>query len=303
MEKSEVASESGVERTLGAPGTSRPRRRSFDLLRRFRHHPSAMSGGIILAVVITVAVLAPFIAPYGPLETSPPNARQAPGLEFLLGSDHLGRDILSRIMHGARITLLLGLIAVAIGGVIGTILGVTAGYFKGYTDLGIMQFNEILLAFPGFLLALAVVAVLGTGIFNVMVAVGISLIPQFARVVRGSTLSASNMEYVEAARVLGAGSFRIVSRHVLPNVLAPAMVLATIGVAGAILTGAALSFLGVGAQPPAPEWGLMINEGRRYLRIAWWISTFPGVAIMIIVIGINLIGDAFRDVLDPRLRT
>jgi peptide/nickel transport system permease protein len=302
MAEGESVAEAGVSRQLTSAG-GRPRRRSFDLLRRFRHHPSALVGGIILAIVISVALLAPLISPYGPLQTSPVDARHPPSTTYLLGTDHLGRDILSRIMHGARITLMLGLIAVAIGGVTGTIMGVTAGYFKGVTDLVIMQFNEILLAFPGFLLALAVVAVLGTGIYNVMIAVGIALIPQFARIVRGSTLSISNMEYVEAARVLGAGNFRIVSRHVLPNVLAPAMVLATVGVAGAILTGAALSFLGVGAQPPAPEWGLMINEGRRYLRIAWWISTFPGVAIMIIVIGINLIGDAFRDVLDPRLRT
>lgn len=166
----------------------------------------------------------------------------------------------------------------------------------------IMQTNDILLAFPGFLLAMGAVAVLGTGINNVMIAVGISLIPTFARVVRGSTLATREIEYVQAARIIGAGSLRIVFRHVMPNVLAPAIVLATISVAGAILTGASLSFLGLGAQPPTPEWGLMVNEGRRSLRVAWWISTFPGVAIMLVVIAINLVGDALRDVLDPRLR-
>lgn len=255
-----------------------------------------------LAVVVVLVVLAHIVAPYDPLAVDPISAYQPPSLAHLLGTDDLGRDLWSRILYGGRISLLLGLIAVAIGGTAGTVLGLLAGYFRGLADAAIMLLNDILLTLPGFLLAIGIVAVLGTGIFHVMIAVGISLIPSFARVVRGSTLSAREADYVLAERVIGVSDGRIVFRHVLPNVLAPAIVLGTVGVAGAILTGAGLSFIGLGAQPPTAEWGLMVNEGRASLRTAWWISAFPGVAIMIVVIAINLIGDAFRDVLDPRLR-
>lgn len=279
-----------------------PRTRSFEVLRRLSRHPSAVIGGITLAIITLIALFAPLLAPFDPLETFPRDARQPPSLDHPLGTDDLGRDILSRMFYGGRQSLRLGLIAVAIGGTVGSLLGIVSGYFRGITEIIIMQFIDILLAFPGFLLALAAVAVLGTGITNVMIAVGIGLVPSFARVVRSSTLSTREMDYVDAARVVGVGNMRIMRKHIFPNVLAPILVLGTVGIAGAILTGAALSFLGMGAQPPTPEWGLMINEGRRYLRIAWWISTFPGVAIMISVIAINLIGDALRDVLDPRLR-
>ena len=278
------------------------RHAAFDFLRRLRRHPSAMLGGVVLFMIIVVVLLAPIVSPFDPLETSPIDARQSPSLHHPLGTDNLGRDILSRVFYGGRVSLVLGVIAVAIGGITGTLLGLLAGYFRGIIDTIVTQFNDILLTFPGFLLALGAVAILGTGIFNVMIAVGISLIPSFARVVRGSTLSAREVDYVDAARVVGVGNIRILMRHVLPNVVAPVIVLATVGIAGAILTGASLSFVGVGAQPPQPEWGLMVNEGRRYLRIAWWISTFPGIAIMVAVIAINLLGDALRDVLDPRLR-
>jgi peptide/nickel transport system permease protein len=280
--------------------TSNPR---FDVLRRLRQHPSAIAGGLVLLLILVLTLLAPYISPYDPIETFPRESRLAPSSDHLLGTDQLGRDILSRILWGGRVSLMLGLISVAIGGITGTLLGLLAGYFRGFVEIVIMQFIDILLAFPGFLLALAAVAVLGTGINNVMIAVGIALIPGFARVVRGATLSIREMTYVESARVVGVGNVRIMARYILPNVLAPVMVLATVDVAGAILTGAALSFLGLGAQPPKPEWGLMINEGRRFLRGAWWISTFPGGAIMIAVIAINLVGDALRDVLDPRLRS
>lgn len=277
--------------------------RRFDFLRRLRRHPSAIAGGSVLLVILILTMLAPLIAPYDPIETFPREARFAPSADHWLGADQLGRDVWSRILWGARISLLLGLIAVAIGGVIGTALGLLAGYFRGFVEIFIMQFIDILLAFPGFLLALAAVAILGTGINNVMIAVGIALVPGFARVVRSSTLTVREMTYVESARVVGAGHLRTLTRYILPNVLAPIMVLATVDIAGAILTGAALSFLGMGAQPPSAEWGLMVNEGRRFLRDAWWITTFPGMAIMISVIAINLVGDALRDVLDPRMRT
>ena len=249
-----------------------PQDRSFELLRRLVHHPSAMVGGVTLGIVILIALFAPLIAPFDPLQTFPREARQSPSLDHPLGTDDLGRDIMSRIFYGGRQSLRLGLIAVAIGGTVGSLLGIIAGYFRGASEIIIMQFIDILLAFPGFLLALAAVAVLGTGITNVMIAVGIGLVPSFARVVRSSTLTVREMDYVDAARVIGVGNIRIMWKHILPNVLAPIMVLATVGIAGAILTGAALSFLGMGAQPPTPEWGLMINEGRRYLRLAWWIS-------------------------------
>jgi peptide/nickel transport system permease protein len=302
VSKAHVPATTAIGEAIGVPGALRERRRRFEVLGRLRHHPSAVAGGTVLFVIVLITILAPVIAPYDPLATSPREARLAPSSDHLLGTDQLGRDILSRIIYGGRVSLLLGLIAVAIGGSVGTILGLSAGYFRGFAELVIMQCIDILLAFPGFLLALAAVAVLGTGINNVMIAVGIGLIPSFARVVRGSTLTVREMDYVESARVVGVGHLRILYRYILPNVLAPIMVLATVDVAGAILTGAALSFLGLGAQPPTPEWGLMVNEGRRFLRVAWWISTFPGVAIMIAVIAVNLVGDALRDVLDPRLR-
>lgn len=292
-----------TQQALGAAGASAPSQRRFAALRRLSRHPSAIVGGTLLLLIILATLAAPILAPYDPLETTPREARQAPSSDHLLGTDDLGRDIFSRVLYGGRISLLLGIIAVAIGGFAGTLLGLLAGYFRGFVEIVIMQFIDILLAFPGFLLALAAVAVLGTGINNVMIAVGISLIPGFARVVRGSTLTVREMDYVDSARVIGVGNVRILSKYILPNVTAPIIVIATVDVAGAILTGAALSFLGLGAQPPDPEWGLMINEGRRFLRGAWWISTFPGAAIMIAVIAINLLGDALRDVLDPRLRT
>lgn len=300
VSKTPASSALGAETELAE---SRPESRRFEAFKRLWKHPSAIVGGAILLTILLLIILAPAVAPADPLATSPRAARQPPSTEHLLGTDNLGRDILSRILYGGRVSLLLGLIATAIGGVVGTTLGISAGYFRGFVETVIMQFIDVLLAFPGFLLALAAVSVLGTGINNVMIAVGISLIPSFARIVRGSTLTVREMTYVESARVIGLGHLRILYRYILPNVLAPVMVLATVSVAGAILTGAALSFLGLGAQPPDPEWGLMIAEGRRFLRVAWWISTFPGIAIMLAVIAINLVGDALRDVLDPRMRT
>lgn len=283
-------------------GTPPVQTRSRTVIHRMRRHPSALVGGVVLFVTVALTLLAPVIAPANPLATAPRESRQPPSANHILGTDALGRDIFSRILYGGRVSLVLGLISVAIGGVIGVILGLLAGYFRGPVDMLIMQITDVLLTLPGFLLALAVVAVLGAGIFNVMIAVGISLIPSFVRVVRGSVLAVRDMEYVWAAHVVGVGHVRLMVKHVLPNVIAPIIVLATVGVAGAILTAASLSFVGVGAQPPTPEWGFMVNEGRQYLRLAWWISTFPGMAIMIVVIAVNLIGDALRDALDPRLR-
>ncbi|MBI4640102.1 MAG: ABC transporter permease [Candidatus Tectomicrobia bacterium] len=285
------------------PEASVKREGQFYLIwRQLRKKKSAIISGIILLVLTFVAIFAPHIAPYDPLAISPVDTLDPPGKKHLLGTDHLGRDILSRLIFGARVSLRLGVMSVGIAGIVGVILGLFAGYYGGWLDSIIMRFMDILLAFPGILLALGVVAVLGPGITNVMIAVGVSSIPTFTRLVRGSVLVIKEMEHIQAARIVGCGHTRIIFLHILPNVIAPSIVVATLGIAGAILAGAGLSFLGVGAQPPTPEWGLMVNEGRRYLRIAWWVTTIPGIVIMVTVLAANILGDGLRDAIDPRLR-
>ena len=282
------------------PATSRGPVR--DALRQLRRSRNALVGGAILVCLALVSLAAPFIAPHDPIRMSPADVLEPPGARFPLGTDQFGRDVLSRILLGAPLSLSLGVISVAIGGTVGTLLGLAVGYWGGWTERIVMRCIDVMLAFPGILLALSVVAVLGPGLNNVMVAVGIGGIPTFARIVRGSVLTAREHVYVEAARALGASDLTIVLRHVLPNVVAPIIVLATLGMGTAILSGAALSYLGLGAQPPAPEWGAMLSTGRDYLRGSWWISTFPGLAILVTVMAINLLGDGLRDALDPRLR-
>ncbi len=261
-----------------------------------------MAGSIVLSIVILLVLLAPLISPYEPTEQFRRHRLQAPNADFLLGTDNLGRDILTRILYGGQVSLQVGIVSVAIGATIGTLLGLIAGYIGGWVDVLIMRFIDMMLAFPGILLALVIIAVLGRNLQNVMIAVGLSSIPVYTRVVRGSTLSVKQFDFIIAAQALGGSSWRIMSRHILPNVLAPIMVVATNGVAGAIIAGAALSFLGLGQQPPDPEWGLMLNEGRDYIRAAAWVTTYPGLAIMITVLSINLLGDGLRDILDPRLK-
>jgi peptide/nickel transport system permease protein len=270
--------------------------------RRLRRNRGAIAGLYLVVALVVVALFAGRVAPYDPVKINPDSALQAPGRQFLLGTDTLGRDILSRLVHGARISLRVGLVSVGIAAALGTTLGLFAGYYGRWLDLGIMRFIDLLLAFPNVLLALAIIAILGPSIFNLMIAVGISATPAYARLVRGSVLSAKENTYVEAARAVGCDDRLIIWRHILPNVLAPLIVLSTLGMAGAILTGAALSFLGLGVQPPTPEWGVMLSDGRNYLRRAWWITTFPGVAIMLTVLAINMLGDGLRDALDPRLK-
>src|SRR5206468_2782168 len=227
---------------------------------------------------------------------------QAPGSRFLLGSDQFGRAVASRALHGARLSLTVGLIAVSIAVGLGTPVGLLSGYYGGRVDGFVMRVVDVLLAFPGILLALAIVSVLSPGLNNVMIAVGLSAVPNYARLIRASTLSAREQLYVEAARALGSRDLSIVTRYILPNVVAPLIVTATLGLGTAILSAAALSFLGLGSQPPTAEWGRMLAEGRDYLREAWWISTFPGLGIMLTVLAMNLLGDGLRDVLDPRLK-
>ena len=269
-------------------------------LRRFLRHKSGVTGLIIVLTVAAAALLAPAIAPYDPSELTP-DVLVGPTRDHLFGTDDLGRDVFSRVLYGARISPLVGIAAMAMAASIGTVLGLIAGYLGGITDAGVMRLMDMLLAFPGIILAIVVVAVLGPGIRNGMIAVAVALIPTFARVVRGEVLVEREREYVTAARGLGAPAVRIIFRELLPTVWSPMIVLGTIGVAGAILAGAGLSFLGLGAQPPSPEWGAMLNSGRNFISTQWWIATFPGCAIAITVLGVNLIGDGLRDVLDPRL--
>jgi peptide/nickel transport system permease protein len=273
-----------------------------DAFRRLLRNPGSVAGLIILIALALMGIFAPAIAPAEPNVMVATDALHGPSTKYPFGTDQFGRDILSRIMHGARLSFQVGFVAVSIAFVCGVLLGVVAGYYGGWIDAIIGILIDIMLAFPGILLALAIVAILGPSLLNLMVAVGIAEIPRYTRLIRGQVLSARGLQYVDAARVIGAGDPAIMFRHILPNVLAPAIVLATLGIGGAILVGAALSFLGLGAKPPTAEWGAMLSAGRNYLQQAWWITFFPGLAIMVAVLSINLLGDGLRDALDPRLR-
>lgn len=274
-------------------------RRARAVRRLLRHH-GGVTGGILLLLLVVVALLAPVIAPYNPIAISTA-ILQPPNGQHVMGTDNFGRDIFSRIIYGARVSLRMGFVAVAIAAVIGTSMGMVAGAYGGFIDSALMRLVDALMAFPGILLALAVTAMLGPGLTNAMIAVGIGFIPSFARLVRASTLQVRHTTYVEAARAVGCGDRRLIARHILPNVLTPVLVLATLGVASAILIGAALSFLGLGAQPPTAEWGIMLSDGREFMRRAWWIMAFPGLAITVTVMAANLVGDGLRDAFDPRL--
>ena len=274
---------------------------SRETFARFTHHRGAAIGAVLLIVWSLIAIFAPLIAPYDPADLVS-RARQAPSAEHWLGTDMLGRDMLSRVIYGSRVSIMLGLISVALGGIPGVFLGLLAGYFGGWVDTMISRFIDALLAFPSILLALIVIASLGPSIQNMMIAVGIATLPEYVRLVRGCVLAVKEQAYVEAARLVGNSHMRTMFRHVLVNVNAPIVVLATLQVGNAILIGAGLSFLGLGAQPPTPEWGLMSAEGRVILQRAWWISTFPGLAILSVVVAANLVGDGLRSALDPKIR-
>ncbi|MCA3593612.1 MAG: ABC transporter permease [Methylobacterium sp.] len=269
--------------------------------RRFLRNGGAVIGTAILLFWFIVALISPWIVPYDPTDTLG-LARQPPSAEFWFGTDTLGRDVFSRVLVGSQISLQLGLISIALGLVPGVALGLIAGYIGGITDAVLSRLVDAMLAFPSILLALVIIAALGPNLRNVMIAVGIGTVPLYARLVRGSVLSIKQLPYVEAARVLGNPPLRIMLRHVLANAYAPIVVLSTLQVGHAILIGSGLSFLGLGAQPPTPEWGLMSAEGRDVLRRAWWISTFPGIAILSVVVACNLVGDGLRSALDPRMR-
>ena len=270
-------------------------------LQRFLRNPGAVVGAGVLGFWLVVAAISPFLVPYDPTDTVG-LARQAPSPEFWFGTDTLGRDVFSRVLVGSQISLQLGLISIGLGAVPGVTMGLVAGYFGGLTDAVISRFVDAMLAFPSILLALVIIAALGPNLQNVMIAVGIGTVPLYARLVRGSVLAVKQLPYVEAARVVGNPAWQIMFRHVLANAYAPIVVLSTLQVGNAILIGSGLSFLGLGAQPPTPEWGLMSAEGRDVLRRAWWISTFPGIAILSVVVACNLVGDGLRSALDPRMR-
>ncbi|HUG14439.1 MAG TPA: ABC transporter permease [Thermomicrobiales bacterium] len=281
----------------------KPRSRRREFTNSLVKNKGALIGLIILLILILAALSAPLITRYDPIEIDPPSRLLSPNRQHWFGTDVFGRDIYTRVIYGARISLPVGLIAVAISAIIGTTLGMIGGYYGKLVDGIIMRIVDIMLAFPNIMLALVVVAILGPNIRNVMIAVGIGGIPQYTRLVRGSVLSARELLYVEAARVVGVPEMKILFRHVLPNVIGPSVVLSTLSVGTAILAAAGLSFLGLGAQPPEPEWGSMLADGRRFLNTHWWVTTMPGVAIAITVLAVNMFGDGLRDILDPRLRT
>jgi peptide/nickel transport system permease protein len=289
--------------TLSEPLTGVVRtRRLAGFWRLYARSTGAVAGGVILVALVVMTIGARWIEPYDPIGVAPKSARQGPSRQHWFGTDQYGRDVFSRVIDGAHISLAMGLSAVVISAACGTLMGLVAGYNEQLLDSLIMRFVDMLLAFPGILLALAIVAALGASLTNVILAVGIGTIPVYARVVRGTVLSVKHQPYVEAARVIGCSDVRVVRRHILPNITAPVLVLATIGVAYSILNGSALSFLGLGVQPPGAEWGLMVSDGRSYLRDAWWMTTAPGLALAVTVLGMNLVGDGLRDAFDPRSR-
>ncbi|MBI4278908.1 MAG: ABC transporter permease [Armatimonadetes bacterium] len=270
--------------------------------RQFTRNRAGIIGLAIIACFLLIGVLAPLLAPHDPYEVEFDRGLEGPRRSTPLGRDELGRDMLSRIIYGARLSLVIGVIAVAIGVGVGVPLGALSGYYGGVFDLLVQRAVDIMLAFPGILLAIVIVAVLGVGLTQAMLAIGIVSIPVYARLVRGQTLSLREQEFVDAARALGAGTSRVIARHILPNTLAVIIVQSSLQVASAILSAAALGFLGLGAQPPAAEWGAMLSAARQYLRLAPHAVAFPGLAIMITVLGFNLLGDGLRDALDPRLK-
>ena len=276
-----------------------PSREAFDAL---RHNKAFLFGLLLFVGFLLMATFAPWLAPNDPSAIAVGPRLSGPTLEFPMGTDEFGRDIFSRAIYGSRLSLLAAFASVAISATAGTAIGLVAGYRRGALDTALMRGVDVLLAFPGIMLALAVAALLGTGMTSVIVAVGIAGIPLFSRVIRGAVLSVSELDYVLAARAVGCPTSRIMRSHILPNVVGTAIVLATLQMAYAVLVASSLSFLGVGVQPPTPEWGAMANAGRSILVSGWWVSTFPGLMIVFFVISVNVMGDALRDALDRTLR-
>lgn len=274
----------------------------YDAWRRLRQNKIAIAGAVIVLALILAALLAPVLAPHNPLSGNIIDRLQAPSAAHWFGTDSQGRDVLSRIIYGSRISIQVGVISVGIALFIGTLIGAAGGYYGGWVDNVLMRVVDIMLAFPSILLAIAITAMLGPELKNAMIAIGVVNIPFYARIVRSTVLSVKETEYVEAARAIGGNDLRIIFRHVLPNCMAPIIVQTTMGIGTAILDAAGLSFLGLGAQPPTPEWGAMLSDGRSVMQQAPWMMFYPGLAIMLVVLGFNLLGDGLRDALDPRLK-
>ncbi|AEP37094.1 glutathione ABC transporter permease GsiD [Taylorella asinigenitalis] len=272
--------------------------------RKFKKQTFAIIAGIFILFLIVIAIFAPWIVPFDPENFFDyDKLNQPPSWEHWMGVDSLGRDILSRIIMGTRISLAAGFVSVALGMVVGTILGLLAGYYEGWIDRIVMRLSDVLLAFPGILLAIGVIAVLGPSMINVIIAVAVFSVPTFARLVRGNTLSLKNMTYVEAAKSIGASDFTILFKHILPGTISPIVIYATMRIGTSIITAASLSFIGMGAQPPTPEWGAMLNEARSDMVLAPHVALFPSLAIFLTVLAFNILGDGLRDALDPKLKT
>jgi len=284
------------------PSLAKQRSQFSDVWQRFTRNRIAVAGLIIVVLLVLMALFAPLLAPQDPAVQTLANKRMPPGATYWLGADEFGRDILSRVIYGARVALYVALVAVALALVMGVAIGLVAGFAGGWVDTVLMRLVDVMLSFPYLLLAIAIVATLGTGVQNTTLAVGIWATPSFARITRGQVLNIKGREYITAAEAVGVTGWRMVWRYILPNAIPPVIVFATLYMANAILLEAALSFLGLGVQPPQPSWGLMVASGRDFLRVAPHVATIPGVAIMLAVLGFNLLGDGLRDALDPRLR-
>ena len=272
------------------------------IMKQLLRNRRAVVGGIVLLIIVFMAILAPYVTTHDPVKQNIRNQLQPPSREHFFGTDQFGRDIYSRVIYGARLSLRVGFLAISFALVVGCFLGLVSGYYGGWLDMIVMRVIDILLALPGFLLALSIVAALGPGLENVIMAIGVSYIPSFARMMRSAVLATRELDYVDAAQALGASDWRIIFQHILPNSISPIIVLTTLSMAGALLPAAGLSFLGRGAQPPTPEWGSMIATARPFIRVSHWAVTVPGLAIFITVMCLNLVGDGLRDALDPRLK-
>lgn len=273
-----------------------------EMLSRIMKDKIGLVGLIGVLIILFLGLLAPLFAPNDPTEMFKQNILEAPSTEFWLGTDEFGRDILSRVIYGARVSLFVGLISVGIGASLGFLFGIIAGYFQGWIDNVIMRAMDVLFAFPDILLALAIVSVLGPNLTNTMIAIGIVFTPVFTRTVRAAVISIKEMEFITSARSIGLKTSKVIFKHISPNILAPFLVQITLALSGAILTEAALSFLGLGIQPPDPSWGSMLNASRRYMELAPWIAVFPALFIIFTIFSFNLLGDSLRDLLDPKLK-
>lgn len=302
MTKRTTSIDAGAVDQNPLPDDLRKRSQAKDIWRRLRKNKMAMVGMMMVLILLVAAVFAPFIAPYDPAAQDLTKMKQMPSFAHLLGTDDYGRDILSRIIYGGRVSLLVAILAIAVGLLIGCLIGVSAGYFGGSYDGIVMRVMDIIMAIPGFLLAVCISAALGSGIFNTALAIGIGCIPSYARMFRALVLEVRDQEYIEAARLTGSSNARIMLRQIIPNILSPIIVDTTLRIGGCILMISSLSFIGLGVQPPTPEWGSMLSAGRQYIREFYPIVVFPSLAIMMTLFGFNLFGDGLRDAMDPKLK-